>query len=477
MRLAGPANGGVRGGPMTGSEVRYVNSGGVHIAYRVFGDGPVDLVLVPAFTSHLEQNHEWPGVVRWNARLVSFSRLIVFDKRSTGLSDHAPGLSRDAWCDQVPAGLTTTRARILAGEAGYGSDSTGWILSGSCAGSDLTLPSSTPATVQEHAMKAIVCDKYGAPDVLELREVDKPVVKDDEVLVRVHATSVNPADWHFLTGTPYIVRLAGSGMGFGPRKPKHQILGLDLAGRVEAVGGNVTQFRPGDEVFGAHNSAYAEYVCVPLDGIAPKPANLTFEQAAAVPIAGVTALQGLRDKGQIQPGQQVLIIGASGGVGTFAVQLAKSFGADVTGVCSTRNLDLVRSIGADQVIDYTQEDFTLTGRRYDLIFQVAGNNSLADCRRALTPEGTLVLSSGEGGRLLGPMGRIIRAPVLSRFGSQKLVGLTAKQTKKDLVVLKELMEGGKVTPVIDRRYTLAEVPEALRYQGEGQAQGKTVITV
>ena len=216
---------------------------------------------------------------------------------------------------------------------------------------------------------------------------------------------------------------------------------------------------------------------VPLDGIAPKPANRTFEQAAAVPIAGVTALQGLRDKGQIQPGQQVLIIGASGGVGTFAVQLAKSFGADVTGVCSTRNLDLVRSIGADQVIDYTQEDFTLTGRRYDLIFQVAGNNSLADCRRALTPEGTLVLSSGEGGRLLGPMGRIIRAPVLSRFGSQKLVGLTAKQTKKDLVVLKELMEGGKVTPVIDRRYTLAEVPEALRYQGEGQAQGKTVITV
>jgi NADPH:quinone reductase-like Zn-dependent oxidoreductase len=231
-------------------------------------------------------------------------------------------------------------------------------------------------------MKAIVYDKYGEPDVLELREVDKPVVKDDEVLVRVHAVSVNPADWHLLTGTPYVMRMA-----VGLSKPKNKILGLDMAGRVEAVGSNVTRFRPGDEVFGEHSGAYAEYVDVSEDGIALKPANLTFEQAAAVPVAGVTALQGLRDKGQIQPGHKVLIIGASGGVGTFAVQLAKSFGADVTGVCSTRNVDMVRSIGADQVIDYTQEDFTRSGRRYDLIFELAGTRSLADCRRALAPRG------------------------------------------------------------------------------------------
>lgn len=322
-------------------------------------------------------------------------------------------------------------------------------------------------------MKAIVYDTYGSPDVLELREVDKPVVEDDDVLVRVHAASVNPADWHLLTGTPYIARLAA-----GLRKPKVQIPGLDVAGRVEAVGSNVSQFRPGDEVFGAHSSACAEYVCVPEDAIALKPANLTFEQAAAVPVAGVTALQGLRDKGRLQPGQKVLIIGASGGVGTFAVQLAKSFGADVTGVCSTRNIDLVRSIGADQVIDYTQEDFTRSGQRYDLMFQVAGTRSPSDCRRALTPKGTLVLCSGEGGgRLLGPVGRIIGAVVRSRFGSQRTVMWIAKVTKKDLVALTELIEAETVTPVIDRRYPLGEVPEALRYQGAGHTQGKTVISV
>jgi NADPH:quinone reductase-like Zn-dependent oxidoreductase len=321
-------------------------------------------------------------------------------------------------------------------------------------------------------MKAIVYDKYGEPDVLELREVDKPVVKEDEVLVRVHAVSVNPADWHLLTGTPYVMRMA-----VGLSKPKNKILGLDMAGRVEAVGSNATRFRPGDEVFGEHSGAYAEYVDVSEDGIALKPANLTFEQAAAVPVAGVTALQGLRDKGQIQPGHQVLIIGASGGVGTFAVQLAKSFGADVTGVCSTRNVDMVHSIGADQVIDYTQEDFTRSGRRYDLIFELAGTRSLADCRRALAPEGTLVLCGGEGGRWLGPVGRLIGAMVLSRFGSQKIVTWIAKSTHKDLVVLKELIEAGEVTPVIDRRYELGEVADALRYQGEGHAQGKTVITV
>jgi NADPH:quinone reductase-like Zn-dependent oxidoreductase len=322
-------------------------------------------------------------------------------------------------------------------------------------------------------MKAIAYDRYGPPDVLELRDVDQPAAKDDEVLVRVHAASVNPADWHLITGTPYIARLAA-----GLRKPKVQIPGIDVAGRVEAVGGNVTQFRPGDEVFGAHSSTFAEHVGVPEDETALKPANLTFEQAAAVPVAGVTALQGLRDKGRLQPGQKVLIIGASGGVGTFAVQLAKSFGADVTGVCSTRNVDLVRSIGADQVIDYTQEDFIRSGQRYDVVFQVAGTRSPSDLRRALTSKGTLVLCSGEGGgRLLGPVGRIIGALVRSRFGSQKTVMWIAKVTRKDLVELKELIEAGKVTPVIDRRYTLAEVPEALRYQGEGHTQGKTVITM
>jgi NADPH:quinone reductase-like Zn-dependent oxidoreductase len=322
-------------------------------------------------------------------------------------------------------------------------------------------------------MKAIVYDRYGPPDVLELREVEQPAAKDGEVLVRVHAASVNPADWHLMTGTPYIARLSS-----GLRTPKVRIPGMDLAGRVEAVGGNVTQFRPGDEVFGEGTQTFAEYACVPADKIAPKPANLTLMQAAAVPMAGVTALQGLRDKGRLQSGQKALIIGASGGIGTFAVQLAKAFGADVTGVCSTRNVDRVRSLGADQVVDYTQEDFTRSGQRYDLVFQVAGTASPSDCRRVLTPKGTLVLCSGEGGgRLLGPLGRGVGALVWSRFWSQKAVMWIASTTRKDLVALTELIEAGTVTPVIDRRYTLAEAPEALRYQGEGHTQGKTVIVM
>ena len=321
-------------------------------------------------------------------------------------------------------------------------------------------------------MKAIVYHKYGSPEVLELQEIDKPVVKDDDVLVRVHAASVNPADWHLLIGTPYLVRIVA-----GLFKPKHTIPGIDVAGRVEAVGRNVKQFQPGDEVFGEHSRAYAEYVCVPEDGIVLKPANLTFEQAAAVPIAALTALQGLRDKGQIQLGHKVLINGASGGVGTFAVQIAKSFGAEVTGVCSTRNVDMVRSIGADHVIDYTQEDFTQSGQRYDLMLDAVGNRSLSDCRRVLSPKGVYVSVGAQVGDWLGPLTHVSKVLLASLVGSQKMVPMLAKQTKSDLVVLKELLEAEKVTPVIDRRYELSEVPEALRYQGEGHAQGKIVITV
>jgi NADPH:quinone reductase-like Zn-dependent oxidoreductase len=323
-------------------------------------------------------------------------------------------------------------------------------------------------------MKAIVQDEYGPPDVLELREIDKPVVEDDQVLVRVHASSANPADWHFMRGVPYIMR-PQSGLG----KPKNSVLGRDIAGRVEAVGKDVTRFRPGDEVFAnVETGGFAEYACVSEGLLAPKPPNLTFEQAAAVPLAALTALQGLRDAGRVQPGQKVLIIGASGGVGTFAVQIAKSFGADVTGVCSTRNLEMVRSLGADHVIDYTQDDFTQNGRKYDLIFQLAGTRSPSECRRALTSQGTLVLSSGESdGRWLGPVDRIIKAVVLSPFVSQKLGTFLAKPNKEDLQFLKELIEAGKVTPVIDRTYSLSEVPEAIRYLEEGHARGKVVITV
>jgi NADPH:quinone reductase-like Zn-dependent oxidoreductase len=332
-------------------------------------------------------------------------------------------------------------------------------------------------------MKAILYHEYGSPDVLELKDIDKPVVEDNEVLVRVHAASVNRLDWHLMRGSPYIARLQA-----GLRKPKDSVLGADVAGQVEAVGKHVTKFQPGDEVFGSlfgHGfGAFAEYVSVSDDLLELKPANLSFDQAAAVPVAALTALQGLRDHGRIEPGHKVLIIGASGGVGTFAVQIAKSFGAEVTGVCSTRNLDMVRSIGADHVIDYTQEDFTQGGQRYDLIFELAGSRSPSDIRRVLTSKGTLVLiGHGESkGRWIGPFGRMIRALVLSRFVSQRMASYTAKPNyssgpnKGDLATLKELIEAGKITPVIDRTYSLSETPEAIRYLEEGHARGKVVIT-
>jgi NADPH:quinone reductase-like Zn-dependent oxidoreductase len=322
-------------------------------------------------------------------------------------------------------------------------------------------------------MRAVVYRKYGLPDVLELQEIDKPVVPDDGVLVRVHAASVNPLDWHFLTGTPYLMRLMT-----GLRKPERQVLGVDFAGTVESVGGRVTQFQPGDEVFGGGRGALAEYVCVTEDRAVQKPANLTFEQAAAAPVAGLTALQGLRDKGQIQPGQQVLINGASGGVGTFAVQIAKSFGAEVTGVCSTSNVHLVRSIGADRAIDYTQEDFTRNERRYDLMLDIAGNRAWSECKRVLDPKGRFVLVGGpKTNRWVGPLGHFVKLRWASMGGSRKVAVFIATMNKQDLGVLQALLEAGKVTPVIDRRHGWSEVREAFRYLGEGHAKGKIVITV
>jgi NADPH:quinone reductase-like Zn-dependent oxidoreductase len=326
-------------------------------------------------------------------------------------------------------------------------------------------------------MKAIVQHRYGSPgDVLELQDIDQPAVGDDAVLVRVRATSVNPADWHFMRGEPYVMRAQA-----GLRRPKAAVLGCDVAGSVEAVGENATMFRAGDEVFGSSFpglGSFAECVSVPEGLLAPKPANLSFDHAAAVPLAAMTALQGLRDHGRIEPGYEVLIIGASGGVGTFAVQIAKHFGAEVTGVCSTEKVDMVRSIGADHVIDYTREDFAESGRRYDLIFQLAGTDSPSVCRRALTPKGTLVLSSGESdGRLIGPLDRVIKALLWSPFVTQKLVSFTAKPNREDLQFLNELIEADELTPVIDRTYSLIEIPEAIRYLEEGHARGKVVVTV
>ena len=322
-------------------------------------------------------------------------------------------------------------------------------------------------------MQAVVQDAYGSPDVLELREVDKPVVADDEVLVQVRGAGVDPGVWHLMTGLPYLVRV----MGYGLRKPKVRTRGRDVAGRVEAVGTNVTRFRPGAEVFGIGEGSFAEYVAAGADKLAPKPANLTFEQAAAVPISALTALQAVRDTGRVQPGQQVLVIGAAGGVGSFAVQLAKAFGAQVTGVYSTTKVDLVRSIGADEVIDYTREDFADGARQYDLILDTAGRRSLSQLRRALTHRGTLVIVGGEGGgRWLGGFDRqILRAPLLSAFVRQKLRPLVSKERSEDLLVLKELIEAGNLTPVIDRTYPLSEAPEAVRYLEEGHARGKVVI--
>jgi len=323
-------------------------------------------------------------------------------------------------------------------------------------------------------MKAIVQDAYGSPDVLELREIATPVVGGDEVLVRVLAAGVDQGVWHLMAGLPYLVRVAGVGL----RAPKNPVRGVDVAGRVEAVGENVTGVQPGDEVFGTCRGSFAEYACARADRLVPKPSNLTFEQAAAVPVSGCTALQALRDRGKVRPGQRVLIIGAGGGVGTFAVQLAKAFGVEVTGVCSTTKVELVRSIGADRVIDYTREDFADGDSRYNVILDIAGNRSLSHLRRALAREGTLVLVGGEGGgRWLGGVDRTLRALVLSRFVRQGLSTWIATQPKEDLEVLHELLEAGKVTPVVDRTFPLSEVPEAIRYLRAGRAHGKVVITV
>ena len=320
-------------------------------------------------------------------------------------------------------------------------------------------------------MKAIVQDTYGPPDVLQLREIDRPMPGDDDVLVRVRAASVNPQDWHIMRAAPFIVRTSG----FGLRTPKKPIRGTDVAGQVEATGSNVTRFRPGDEVFGWCEGSFAEYVSVDESHLVSKPADLSFEAAGAISMAGCTAIQGLRDAGAVQPGQEVLIIGAAGGVGTFAVQIAKALGARVTGVCSTTKMDLVRSIGAEDVIDYTQQDFTRSGKRYDVIFQLAGTASPSACRRALTPRGTLVLSSGEG-RFAG-IDRILRAMASAPFVRQRMRLLRTKETNEDLLALVQLMEAGTLTPVIDKTYPLSQVPDAVRYIEAGQARGKVVITV
>jgi NADPH:quinone reductase-like Zn-dependent oxidoreductase len=323
-------------------------------------------------------------------------------------------------------------------------------------------------------MKAIVQEEYGLADVLELRDVEIPQPGADELLIRVHAAGVDPGVWHLMTGLPYLVR----GMGFGFRRPKIRIRGTDVAGTVEATGRNVIQLKRGDPVYGTCDGSFAEYACAKAERFAPKPANLDFEQAAAVPISGMTALNGLRDAGKLQPEQEVLIIGAAGGVGTYAVQLAKAFGAVVTGVCGTSKVDLVRAIGADEVIDYTREDFTDGTRQFDLILDTAGRRTLSQLRRALTPQGTLVIVGGEGGdRWLGGFQRQIFAPVRSLFTEQKLMGLISKERHKDLMTLKELIEAGKLTPVIDRTYPLGEAPQAIRYLEQGHSRGKVVLTV
>jgi NADPH:quinone reductase-like Zn-dependent oxidoreductase len=325
-------------------------------------------------------------------------------------------------------------------------------------------------------MKAIMQDRYGSPDVLELREIDRPVPAAGEILVRVVASSANAADWHYMRGDPYLARTM---LGLGA--PKVKIRGRDFAGRVEAVGANVTRFRPGDEVFGEVDGTFAEYVCVADNLVERKPANLSFAEAATLPLAGNTALMGIRDLGAVRPGHRVLINGASGGVGIFAVQIAKALGAEVTAVCSTRNVDLVRSMGADRVIDYTEEDFTRDTQRYDLVFDLVGNRSLADLRRLLSPGGTLVLSGGgtsNGGSLIGPMALILKAQALSRFvRTHRLRVLTAVASRENLAALRELAESGSLTPVIDRTYPLTEAPEAIRYLETDHARGKVVITV
>ena len=322
-------------------------------------------------------------------------------------------------------------------------------------------------------MKAIVCPRYGSPDVLRLEEVAKPTPGDDEVLVAVQAAAVAAGDWHLLRGEPFLVRLM-----FGLFKPKRGLLGSDVAGRVEAVGRDVQGFKPGDEVFGDLSGsgfgAFAEYVCAPEKALAPRPEGLTFEEAAAVPVSAVTALQALRDEGQLQAGQQVLVNGASGGVGTYAVQIAKAFGADVTGTCSTSKLDLVREIGADHVVDYTKQDVTQSGRQYDLILDAAAYRSLADYKRVLRPGGVYVLVGGATARLFQAM---LLGPLMSKKGERKMGGLMAKPNQEDLLVMKDLLEEGQVKPVIDRRFPLSETADAIRYLEAGKARGKVVITV
>jgi NADPH:quinone reductase-like Zn-dependent oxidoreductase len=333
-------------------------------------------------------------------------------------------------------------------------------------------------TGQETTMQAIVQDTYGSMEVLELRDIDKPVPKDDEVLVRVHAAGLDRGVWHVMTGLPYLIRFVVPTLGL--RKPKVPVRGMDLAGHVEAVGKHVTRFQPGDAVFGwTDDGSYAQYASTPEDHLAPKPANLTFEQAAAVPISGLAALQGLRDMGEIQAGQKVLVIGAAGGVGSFAVQLAKAFGAHVTGVGSATQAEPIRSIGADEVVDYTRDDVTDGARHWDLILDTAGHRSLSRLRRALTPTGTLVIVGSEGrGRWMGGFDRNLRAVVLSRFVGQRLRMLSSKPGQEDLQTLWKLIEAGNVTPVIDRTFPLPEVPEAIRYLVEGHGgSGKIVITV
>jgi NADPH:quinone reductase-like Zn-dependent oxidoreductase len=320
-------------------------------------------------------------------------------------------------------------------------------------------------------MRAIVQDRYGSADVLELTDIETPVAGSGDVLLRVHAASVFIGDWHVMTGLPYLGRLV-----FGLRAPKLRVRGQDVAGTVEAVGEGVTKFQVGDEVFGTCRGAFADYANARQDMVAPKPTNLTFEQAATVPITGTTALQAVRDKGRVRSGQNVLIIGAAGGVGSFAVQIAKAFGAHVTGVCSTTQLDLVRSIGADEVIDYTREDFAEMGKRYDVILDIAGNRSVSNLRRALAPKGTLVFVGGEGGgRWFGGINRQLGAQILSTFVGQRLGTFIAKQNGEDLLALKELIEAGKITPVIGTTYPLERVPEAIRHLTEGHARGKVTV--
>jgi len=320
-------------------------------------------------------------------------------------------------------------------------------------------------------MKAIVTTKYGPPDVLEFKDVAKPEPKENEVLIKIHAASVNAYDWHLLTADIPLVRLMGGGL----LKPQNPIPGADIAGQVEAVGSSVTQFKPGDEVFGdISKGGFAEYACAPENKLALKPLNLSFEQAAAVPMAGITALQGLRDEGKIQPGQKVLINGASGGVGTFALQIAKMFGAEVTAVCSTRNLEQALSLGADHVIDYTKEDFTRSGQQYELIFAANGYHPLSAYQRALTPQGIYIMAGGTAAQIFQSM---LLGPLMSKKGGKTMGGVAAKISQKDLVTLKELLEAGKIVPVIDQRFPLSEAAEALRYLGAGHARGKVIITV